>query len=138
MCRSRSRRPGQTHSLVGASRISALGDGGSTVNHVPTAQPHRSTPFPAEQQALRSAAISSIDQKVDKVSFRGNLAIERHSGVPVKRLPSSVRDENRFGVVKVPQLERLGSTQLINGTISRWRIQASRVRINAEGWQAVG
>ena len=115
----------------------ALGDGGSTVNHVPPAQPEpTSTLSPAEQQALRSEAIASIDQKVEKVSFRGNLAIERRSGVPVKRLNSSVKDENRFGVVKVPQLQRLGSTQLIKGTISRWRIQASRVQITAEGWQA--
>ena len=115
----------------------ALGDGGSTVKHVPPAQPQpTSTLSPAEQQALRSEAIASIDQKVEKVSFRGNLTIERRSGVPVKRLNSSVKDENRFGVVKVPQLRRLGSTQLINGTISRWRIQASRVQITAEGWQA--
>jgi hypothetical protein len=115
----------------------ALGDGGSTVKHVPPAQPQpTSTLSPAEQQALRSEAIASIDQKVEKVSFRGNLTIERRSGVPVKRLNSSVKDENRFGVVKVPQLQRLGSTQLINGTISRWRIQASRVQITAEGWQA--
>ena len=115
----------------------ALGDGGSTLEHVPPAQPRPiSTLSPTEQQALRTEAIASIDQRVEKVSFRGNLAIERRSGVPVKRLNSSVKDENRFGVVKVPQLQRLGSTQLINGTISRWRIQASRVLITAEGWQA--
>ena len=38
--------------------------------------------------------------------------------------------------MKVPQLKRLGSTQLLNGTISRWRIQANRIRITANGWQS--
>jgi hypothetical protein len=38
--------------------------------------------------------------------------------------------------VKVPQLKRLGSTKLLNGTISRWRIQANRIRITAKGWQS--
>ena len=39
-------------------------------------------------------------------------------------------------MVKVPQLKRLGSTKLLNGTISRWRIQANRIRITAKGWQS--
>ena len=32
--------------------------------------------------------------------------------------------------------EELGSTNLLNGTISRWRIQASKILITANGWEA--
>ena len=115
----------------------ALGDGGQAQSlgtpEQPPAQP--SVP-PAVQQARRTEAIANIDQRVSDVSFQGALKVERRSGVPLMRLNSNVKDENRFGVVKVPELKRMGSTQLIDGTISRWRIQASRVQITPEGWTA--
>ena len=94
---------------------------------------HRSA---AEQQQLRNDAIANLEQRIDGVDLRGTFSIERRTGVPIRRLNSSVRDENRFGVVKVPQLKRLGSTQLINGSISRWRVQADRVTLQADGWRA--
>ena len=115
----------------------SLGDGGDPQQHVPL--PKSTEPFdiaPAEQQALRTAAIQSIDQRVSDIDLTGSFSIERRSGVPIRRLNSSVQDENRFGVVKVPQLKRLGSTKLLNGTISRWRIQANRIRMTAKGWQS--
>ena len=61
---------------------------------------------------MRTEAIAKIDQRISDVDFQGSFSIERRSGIPVQRLNSSVRDENRFGVVKVPQLKSLGSTQL--------------------------
>ena len=115
----------------------ALGDGGQPQQHVPlqnSTKPAEITP--AEQQALRTVAIQTIDQRVSDIGLTGSFSIERRSGVPVRRLNSSVQDENRFGVVKVPQLKRLGSAKLLNGTISRWRIQANRIRITAKGWQS--
>ena len=39
-------------------------------------------------------------------------------------------------MVKVPQLKSLGSTNFLNGTISRWRVQASKILITADGWEA--
>ena len=103
----------------------ALGDGGSPQRHVnsdnTTEQP---TIPPAQQQAMRTEAIARIDQRISDVDLQGSFSIERRSGIPVQRLNSSVRDENRFGVVKVPQLKSLGSTNFLNGTISRWRVQA--------------
>ncbi len=115
----------------------ALGDGGQSQSQGSTEQPpaQPSVP-PAVQQARRTEAIANIDQRVSDVSFQGALKVERRSGVPLMRLNSNVKDENRFGVVKVPELKRMGSTQLIDGTISRWRIQASRVQITPEGWTA--
>ena len=115
----------------------ALGDGGEPQQHVPLAKSTKPAEIaPAEQQAMRTAAIQTIDQRVSDIDLTGSFSIERRSGVPIRRLNSSVQDENRFGVVKVPQLKRLGSTKLLNGTISRWRIQANRIRITAKGWQS--
>ncbi|MGB0287089.1 MAG: DUF3769 domain-containing protein, partial [Synechococcus sp.] len=115
----------------------ALGDGGSPQRHVSsdntTEQP---TIPPAQQQAMRTEAIAKIDQRISDVDLQGSFSIERRSGIPVQRLNSSVRDENRFGVVKVPQLKSLGSTNFLNGTISRWRVQASKILITADGWEA--
>ena len=115
----------------------ALGDGGEPQRHVSSqAKTQQHTIPPAQQQAMRTEAIAKIDQRISDVDFQGSFSIERRSGIPVQRLNSSVRDENRFGVVKVPQLKSLGSTNLLNGTISRWRIQASKVLITANGWEA--
>ena len=115
----------------------ALGDGGSPQRHVSsdgtTEQP---TIPPARQQAMRTEAIARIDQRISDVDLQGSFSIERRSGIPVQRLNSSVRDENRFGMVKVPQLKSLGSTNFLNGTISRWRVQSSKILITADGWEA--
>ena len=115
----------------------ALGDGGSPQRHVSSGgtTEHPSIP-PAQQQAMRTEAIARIDQRISDVDLQGSFSIERRSGIPVQRLNSSVRDENRFGVVKVPQLKSLGSTKFLNGTISRWRVQASKILITADGWEA--
>ena len=114
-----------------------LGDGGQPQQHVPSVKGTDLVAIsPSKQQELRTAAIQNIDQRVSDIDLTGSFSIERRSGVPIRRLNSSVQDENRFGVVKVPQLKRLGSTQLLNGTISRWRIQANRIRITANGWQS--
>ena len=115
----------------------ALGDGGSPQRHVSSdgTTEHPTIP-PAQQQAMRTEAIAKIDQRISDVDLQGSFSIERRSGIPVQRLNSSVRDENRFGVVKVPQLKSLGSTNFLNGTISRWRVQASKILITADGWEA--
>ena len=115
----------------------ALGDGGDPQRHVSSHDtPEQQSIPPSQQQAMRTQAISEIDQRISDVDYQGSFSIERRSGIPVQRLNSSVRDENRFGVVKVPQLKSLGSTNLLNGTISRWRVQASKVLITANGWEA--
>ena len=116
-----------------------LGDGGTNPVHVhPTELDSTPTNVqsPAEQQAERTQQIAEIDQRVDDVAYRGSFSIERRSGIPVQRINSNVNDENRFGVVQVPQLKRLGKRQFLNGTISRWRVQASRVQFTADGWRA--
>ncbi len=115
----------------------ALGDGGDPQRHVSSNETTQQLSIPpAEQQAMRNEAIAKIDQRISDVDLQGSFSIERRSGIPVQRLNSSVRDENRFGVVRVPQLKSLGKTNFLNGTISRWRVQASKVLITADGWEA--
>ena len=115
----------------------ALGDGRAPQRHINRGgKTEQLTISPAQQQAMRTKAIAKIDQRISDVDLQGSFSIERRSGIPVQRLNSSVRDENRFGVVKVPQLKSLGSTNFLNGTISRWRVQASKILITADGWEA--
>ena len=115
----------------------ALGDGGETQRHVSshdkTAQ---QTIPPGQQQAMRTEAISNIDQRISKIALKGSFSIEPRGGIPTQRSNSSVRDENRFGAIRPTQLKRLEKTQLLNGTISRWRVQASKVLITKDGWKA--
>ena len=37
---------------------------------------------------------------------------------------------------KTSSTEEPGKTQLLNGTISRWRVQASKILITPDGWEA--
>ena len=79
-------------------------------------------------------AIAKIDQRISDVDF-GSFSIERRSGIPVQRLNSSVRDENRFGVVEVPQLKSLGAqtSSMARSAAGEFRLRRSDA---ANGWEA--
>ena len=112
----------------------AFGDGGDPQRHVSSNKTIQQLSIPpAEQQAMRNEAIAQIDQRISNVTYQGSFSIERRTGLPVQR-PNSV--ETRFGAVKPPQLKRQGKKQLLNGTISRWRVQASKILITPDGWEA--
>ena len=57
----------------------------------------------------------------------------RRTALPVQQ-PNSV--ETRFGAVKPSQLRGQQRSNLLNGTISRWRVQASTILITPDGWEA--
>ncbi|AHF62669.1 hypothetical protein Syncc8109_0258 [Synechococcus sp. WH 8109] len=112
----------------------ALGDGGDPQLHVSSNETTQQQPIPpAQQQAMRNEAIVQIDQRISNVTYQGSFSIERRTGLPGQR-PNSV--ETRFGAVKPPQLKRQEKKQLLNGTISRWRVQASKILITPNGWEA--
>jgi len=90
----------------------------------------------AEQEALREKAIAAIDQRITSIQFQQALTIERRFGVPGTVQNSAVQESNDYGGVRASQLNQMGRAQLITGEISRWRIQATRVRITPEGWSA--
>ena len=102
----------------------------------PLAQSRFSGMTPTEQEALRAEAIAGIDQRVSSIQFQQRLTVERRIGVPRSINNNEVQKQNDFGGVGASQLDTLGSTPLITGQISRWRIQASRISITPEGWKA--
>jgi len=111
----------------------AFGDGGDPQRHVSSNKTTQQLSIPpAEQQALRKEAIAQIDQRISNVTYQGSFSIERRSGLPVQRQNSS---EVRFGAIQPPQLQSPGRVQFLNGTISRWRVQASKILITPDGWE---
>ena len=112
----------------------AFGDGGDPQRHVSSNKTTQQLSIPpAEQQAMRNEAIAQIDQRISNVTYQGSFSIEQRTGLPIRR-PNSV--ETRFGAVKPAQLKRQGKSQLLNGTISRWRVQAAKILITPSGWEA--
>ena len=92
---------------------------------------------PKEQEERRNAALAGlVEQRIDALQYQGSLTAERRAGVAVRyEAPSEV---NTYGDAKPQQLQsRLTSdnSQLVKGTISRWRMQANTLRITPEGWE---
>jgi hypothetical protein len=80
------------------------------------------------QERARSAAIARIDQRVEAVTFQQSLVAERRFGSAAE--PTN-QARSQFGEVRPAQLVDLGSRenrQLVRGSLSRWRIQARRLR----------
>jgi len=90
-----------------------------------------------EQEQARNAAIETLDQRVRDVVFERSLTAERRYNFPsVITTPDEV---NQFGGVRPAQLNNLataGNSQLVQGTISRWRIQSGRLRFSKDTLRA--
>ena len=90
-----------------------------------------------EQEQARNAAIETLDQRVRDVVFERSLTAERRYNFPsVITTPDEV---NQFGGVRPAQLNNLataGNSQLVQGTISRWRIQSGRLRFSNDTLRA--
>jgi hypothetical protein len=81
-----------------------------------------------EQQ--RERVLANLDQRVDKVTFQQSLTAEQRFGFPRElTLPDTLND---YGGVRPEQLRYLttvSNRKLLRGSISRWRFQAHRIRI---------
>jgi len=86
-----------------------------------------------QQERARDAAIAQIDQRVTDVAFQQSLTAERRYGFPAQlNTPGAV---NNFGAVHPSQLDDLTTSnnrKLVQGTISRWRLQARQLRFTAK------
>ncbi len=89
-----------------------------------------------EQEEIRGKMISRLDQRMSNIKFKKSFKIEKKLGVPESSRTRILQEEKEFGRVKPGQLVDLGRTKFISGRISRWRVQASRVILNADGWEA--
>lgn len=81
------------------------------------------------QERERREAIQRIDQRVRDVKFQQSLSAERRYGFPSQL--STPDAANQFGQVVPTQLRRLDTKenrQLVKGSLSRWRLQAGRIR----------
>jgi hypothetical protein len=81
-----------------------------------------------QQEKRRAAAIARLDQRVDGVQYQQSLVAERRYGFPsTLDTPNQI---NEFGGIQPTQLQSLTTEenrQLVQGTISRWRVQARRL-----------
>ncbi len=84
----------------------------------------------SQAERVRDAAIARVDQRVRDVSFQQSLTAERRYGFPSQFTVTA--SETQYGEVRPNQLNPLTSKDnrpLIKGTISRWRVQASRLTL---------
>jgi len=89
-----------------------------------------------QAEQARQAAIAKLDQRVRDVSFQQTLTAERRFGLPNQlnsndgEQPISTDKELNYGQVRPTQLQlatEKKNQKLLEGTISRWRVQASRL-----------
>ena len=118
-----------------------LGTGGKQATQPvqPLAQSRFSGMSPAEQEALREQAIAMIDQRISSIQLQQRFTIDRRlpGGNQFEGLSrKDINDKAKYGSVRPDQLTSYGKAQLIDGQISRWRIQAAQVSITPEGWTA--
>ena len=116
-----------------------LGTGGKQAAQPvqPLAQSRFSGMSPAEQEALREQSIAMIDQRISSIQLQQRFTIDRRFGSNDEFVDLSNSDfqaQTEYGKVRPRQLPSYGKTQLIDGKISRWRIQAAQVAITPEGW----
>ena len=80
------------------------------------------------QERERATAVAGLNQRVTDVRFQQSLSAERRYGFPSTfSTPDQV---NEFGGARPSQLNNLatqGNSQLVKGTISRWRVQARQM-----------
>ena len=92
----------------------------------------------ANQERLRREAIAAtVDQRVSNLQFQQSFSAGRRFGNTTADTPSN--EALVYGQVKPLQLQTLrtmANRQLVNGSISRWRLQANTIRLTADGWQA--
>ena len=118
-----------------------LGTGGKqAVQPVqPLAQSRYTGMTRAEQEALREKAIAMIDQRISSLQLQQRFTIERPLGGngELEGLSNKdIEEKAEYGSVRPEQLPTYGKPQLIDGQISRWRIQAAQVSLTPEGWTA--
>ena len=111
----------------------------SRPNGGPTSAPAAATQAPTRtrgsvwdrariQERQRAAVVAGLNQRVSDVAFQQSLTAERRYGFPsTLSTPDQV---NEFGGARPSQLNNLttqGNSQLVKGTISRWRVQARQM-----------
>jgi len=110
-----------------------------TPAEVPDAASNSNALSPGQQEALRRKAIAAaVDQRVSNLQFQQSLTVRRQAGNAGDDVNISGR-EVTYGSVRPWQLNPLTTKEnrkFVSGMISRWRIQANRLTVTPNGWQA--
>ncbi|MFN9568669.1 MAG: DUF3769 domain-containing protein [Cyanobacteriota bacterium] len=91
----------------------------------------------SQAERARQAAIATVDQRVRDVSFQQSLTAERRYGFPNQFTITTT--ETNYGEVRPAQLNPLttkDNRRLLQGTISRWRLQTSRLSLTPNTFSA--
>ncbi|MFM2158143.1 MAG: hypothetical protein RLZZ124_617, partial [Cyanobacteriota bacterium] len=119
----------------------ALGSAGQATAPAPGVTPSAPAGVlpPARQEALRRQAIAAtVDQRISDLEFQQSLSLDRRVGIGQDEYDTKA-EEVAYGAVRPAQLQTIRLQQnrrLVKGSISRWRMQANRIRITPAGWQA--
>jgi hypothetical protein len=104
---------------------------------VPTSGPTPKGLPPAEAEGLRREAIdASVDQRITALKYRGSLSAQRQAGVTTTF--STPTEVNTYGGIRPPQIlsvRTATNSQLVSGTVGRWRFQAASLVLTPEGWR---
>jgi hypothetical protein len=122
-----------TSSKTSTSSQASAPAAGQVATPVPPAEPAPAGGGNAWQRAQRQElerqrVVQTIPQRVSDVAFQRSLKAERRFGFPSQlTTPETV---NQFGQARPQQLQSLttvGNSELVKGSISRWRLQAKRM-----------
>ena len=128
---------GKSLSLSDRLESIVLGEVGNPRRHASSkGTPEQDTNISAQQQAMRTDAISRINQRISKIALKGSFIVGQSVGIPTERSNSSTGDKTRSRFVRPAQMNDIRKEQTFSGTISRWRVQASKVLITKDGWEA--
>ena len=116
----------------------AMGPPGQGLAPAPTPQPSGPIAPPgAQAEALRQQAIAaSVEQRITALNYRGSLSAQQRAGVTGTF--SNPTEVNTYGGVRPAQIQSIRTTansQLVAGTVSRWRFQAATLSLTPEGWR---
>ncbi|WP_320668302.1 DUF3769 domain-containing protein [Prochlorococcus sp. MIT 1307] len=88
----------------------------------------------SEQERLRKRSIALIDQRIYNLQSKEGFGIRTKVGI--RNISEKTVEKNQPGSVKITQLNPKGRSKLISGSITRWRIQSGKIKLNPEGWEA--
>ncbi len=86
------------------------------------------------QENLRAKRITELDQRIDEIKLRESLTVQKLIGL--SKPMRNINEKNKYGGIQVAELNRQGRAKFITGSITRWRVQATKVTINSNGWEA--
>jgi len=88
----------------------------------------------AEQENLRANAIALIDQRVDNIELKSGFSVQAKVGI--QNLSPLTEEKNQPGSIKLSQVTPKAGSKLVTGSITRWRVQATKIKLNPAGWKA--